>query len=171
MGELRGAKAELLAGLIWAERLWRRGSTAGLRLAGVRWSGGGVPGCLGRERARGRGKWNEGSFLELRRAHEIAVRGAAAGSGHGGGEVAAARSFGGGVAKEGEVQREGRGRRGAGARRVDASAKQRRSWSWPGATQRGGGRRGAVGGEREQRGRDRGRGKGIYLQFPKFPGT
>ena len=59
----------------------------------------------------------------------------------------------GGVAKGGEVQREGRGRRGAGARRVDASAKQRRSWSWPGATQRGGGWRGAVGGEREQRGK------------------
>ena len=74
-------------------------------------------------------------------------------SGHGGGEVAAARSFGGGVVKGGEVQREGRGRRGAGARRVDASAKQRRNWSWPGATQRGGGRRGAVGGEREQRGK------------------
>ena len=72
---------------------------------------------------------------------------------HGGVGVAAARSFGGGVAKGGEVQREGRGRRGAGARRVDASAKQRRSWSWPRATQRGGGRRGAVGGEREQRGK------------------
>ena len=52
MGELRGAKAELLAGLIWAERLWRRGSTAGLRLAGVRWSGGGGLWRLGRERAR-----------------------------------------------------------------------------------------------------------------------
>ena len=52
VGELRGAKAELLAGLIWAERLWRRGSTAGLRLAGVRWSGGGGLWRLGRERAR-----------------------------------------------------------------------------------------------------------------------
>jgi len=99
VGELRGVEAKLEVGSIWAERLWRRGSTAGLRLAGVRWSGGGVPGCLGRERARGRGKRNEGSFLELRRAREIAVRGAAAGSGHGGVAVAAARSFGGGVAK------------------------------------------------------------------------
>ena len=52
VGELRGAKAELLAGLIWAERLWRRGSTAGLWLAGVRWSGGGGLWRLGRERAR-----------------------------------------------------------------------------------------------------------------------
>ena len=53
MGELRGAKAELLAGLIWAERLWRRGSTAGLRLAGVRWSDGGVLGSGVEERAKG----------------------------------------------------------------------------------------------------------------------
>ena len=52
-GELRGIEAKLDVGSIWAERLWRRGSTAGLRLAGIRWSGGGVPGCLGRERARG----------------------------------------------------------------------------------------------------------------------
>jgi len=59
----------------------------------------------------------------------------------------------GGVAKGGEVQREGRGRRGAGARRVDASAKQRRSWSWPGATQRGGRPAHGTGGEREQRDR------------------
>jgi len=68
VGELLGVEAKLDVGSIWAERLWRRGSTAGLRLAGVRWSDGGVPGCLGRERARGRGKRNEESFLEPRRA-------------------------------------------------------------------------------------------------------
>src|SRR6185295_13233810 len=73
-GELRGVEAKLDVGSIWAERLWRRGSTAGLRLAGVRWSGGGVPGCLGREIARGRGKQNEVSFLELRRAQDGSPR-------------------------------------------------------------------------------------------------
>ena len=51
-GELRGVEAKLDVGSIWAERLWRRGSTAGLRLAGVRWSGGGGLWRLGRERAR-----------------------------------------------------------------------------------------------------------------------
>ena len=52
-GELRGVEAKLDVGSIWAERLWRRGSTAGLRLAGVRWSGGGVPGCGSTEKAKG----------------------------------------------------------------------------------------------------------------------
>ena len=51
-GELRGVETKLDVGSIWAERLWRRGSTAGLRLAGVRWSGGGGLWRLGRERAR-----------------------------------------------------------------------------------------------------------------------
>jgi hypothetical protein len=69
-GELCGTEAKLEVGSIWAERLWRRGSTAGLRLAGVRWSGGGVPGCLGRERARGRGEKIKESSLVLMRARE-----------------------------------------------------------------------------------------------------
>ena len=69
-GELRGVEAKLDVGSIWVERLWRRGSTAGLRLAGVRWSGGGVPGCLGRERARGRGEKIKESSLVLMRARE-----------------------------------------------------------------------------------------------------
>ena len=73
-GELRGVEAKLDVGSIWAERLWRRGSTAGLRLAGFRWSGGGVPGCLGRERARGRGKRNEESSLEPRHAQDGSPR-------------------------------------------------------------------------------------------------
>src|SRR6185312_1879884 len=69
-GELRGVEAKLDVGSIWAERLWRRGSTAGLKLAGVRRSGGGVPGCLGRERARGLGEKIKGSSLGLMRGRE-----------------------------------------------------------------------------------------------------
>ena len=68
---------------------------------------------------------------------------------HGGVGVAAARSFGGGVAKGGSSSARGAGSRSAWGRHV----KRRRSRTWPGATQRGGGRRGAVGGEREQRGK------------------
>ena len=52
-GELCGVGAKLDVGSIWAERLWRHGSTAGLRLAGVRWSGGGVLGSGVEERAKG----------------------------------------------------------------------------------------------------------------------
>ena len=66
---------------------------------------------------------------------------------HGGVGVAAARSFGGGVAKGGSSSARGAGSRSAWGRHV----KRRRSRTWPGATQRGGRRRGAVGGEREQR--------------------
>jgi hypothetical protein len=49
-GELRRIEAKLDVGSIWAQRLWRRGSTAGLRLAGVRWSGGGIPVWGGKQR-------------------------------------------------------------------------------------------------------------------------
>ena len=61
----------------------------------------------------------------------------------------------GGLAKGGEVQREAKGGGGGAARRVGASAKQRRSWSWPGASQRGGRAAHGTGGEREQRERQR----------------
>ena len=47
---------------------WR--GDGGFELAGVRWSGGGVPGCLGRERARGRGEKIKESSLVLMRARE-----------------------------------------------------------------------------------------------------
>jgi len=67
-GELRGVEAKLDVGSIWAERLWRRGSTAGLRLAGVRWSGGGVPGCLSGEQPKGRGEKLAGLLVVLLRA-------------------------------------------------------------------------------------------------------
>ena len=146
-GELRGVEAKLDVGSIWAERLWRRGSTAGLRLAGVRWSGGGVPGCLGRERARGRGKWNEESFLEPRRARgkgEIGVLSWAIHGGvRGGGRLDSS-----GWRGEGRGhQRDGKGRWGVSGRRVEAT----RSRRWRGeAAQSGGGRRGAVGGEKQR---------------------
>ena len=47
---------------------WR--GDGGFELAGVRWRGGGVPGCLGRERARGRGEKIKESSLVLMRARE-----------------------------------------------------------------------------------------------------
>jgi hypothetical protein len=68
VGELRGVEAKLDVGSIWAERLWRRGSTAGLRLAGVRWSGGGVPGRGVEELAKARREKKEGVLLVLMRA-------------------------------------------------------------------------------------------------------
>ena len=138
--ELRGVEAKLDVGSIWAERLWRRGSTAGLRLAGV-------PGCLGRERARGRGKRNEESFLEQRRARgkgEIGVLSWAIHGGVRGGD----RLDSSGWRGEGRGhQRDGKGRWGVSGRRVEAT----RSRRWRGeAAQSGGGRRGAVGGEKQR---------------------
>ena len=129
-GELRGVEAKLDVGSIWAERLWRRGSTAGLRLAGVRWSGGGVPGCLGRERARGRGKRNEESFLEPRRARGKGEIGVLSWAIHGG-------VRGGGRLDSSGRRGEGRGHQRAATgggegweRRVGASAKQEVA-GWP----------------------------------------
>ena len=81
-------------------------------------------------------------------ARELGVLGAAAGSPRrrrGGGRETVL----GGVAKGGSSSARGAGSRSSWGRHV----KRRRSWIWPGASQRGGGRRGAVGGEREQRGK------------------
>jgi len=68
VGELRGVEAKLDVGSIWADRLWRRGSTAGLRLTGVRWSGGGVPGRGVEELAKARREKKEEVLLVLMRA-------------------------------------------------------------------------------------------------------
>ena len=109
------------------------------RAAALFWASGAASG----QKSEGKRRLRCSGF---RSACELGVLGAAAGSGHGGGEVAAARSFGGGVAKGGSSSARGAGSRSSWGRHV----KRRRSRTWPGATQRGGGRRGAVGGEREQ---------------------
>ena len=81
----------------------------------------------------------------FRSARELGVLGAAAGSPRrrrGGGRETVL----GGVAKGGSSSARGAGSRSAWGRHV----KRRRSRTWPGATQRGGGRRGAVGGEKQR---------------------
>ena len=84
-------------------------------------------------------------------------------SGHGGGEVAAARSF------WAAWRREGR----SSAKEEGVEELLCDAWKLAGgrAAQSGGRAAHGIGGEREQRETDRGRGKETHLQFPKFPGT
>ena len=73
----------------------------------------------------------------------------------------------GGVAKGGEVQREGRGRRGASMRRVESSRREVAREGGP--ERRAGGVAPSVGGEREQRSWRKG--KRTQTKFPKTPRT
>ena len=166
--ELRGAKSELLEGLIWGGEGRRTEFNGGLGSPAFggwrRWCswvwGWGIgkqtkgTGCGAICSAQARARLRAGA---LRRAR------------HGGVAVAAARRFWarrGGVARGGGSSARGQWvQELAGAPR-EAEAKS----DLAGATQRGGGRRGAVGGEREQRETDRGGRQGPKRNFRKFQG-
>jgi hypothetical protein len=138
---VRGAKSELLEGLIWGGEGRRSEFNGGLGSPAFggwrRWCswvwGWGIgkqtkgTGCGAICNAQARARSRAGA---LRRAR------------HGGVAVAAARRFRAAWRREGAPARGGGGSRSLWRRHV----KRRRSWIWPGAIQRGGGRRGAVGG-------------------------
>ena len=109
--------------------------------------------------------WGMCSARALARRGRRALPGAV----HGGVAVAAAWAAleaAGRVARPGKLQREATGGGGGAERCVGASAKQRRSWSWPG--RRRPARRGSVAREAEQAGWGRRQGPKRYFQ--KFQG-
>ena len=88
-------------------------------------------------------------------------------SGHGGGEVAAARSFWAAWRREGRSSAKEEG-----VEELLCDAWKLAGGRWRGRAAQSGGRAAhGTGGEREQRETDRGRGKGTQTLFPKIPGT
>ena len=165
--ELRGTKAKLLVWSARAEEPQRGGPTAASS----------SPAFGGRRRCSwvwgwGIGKQTKGMVCGAICSAQARARtraGALRRARHGGVAVAAARRFWarrGGVARGGGSSARGQWvQELAGAPR-EAEAKS----DLAGATQRGGGRRGAVGGEREQRETDRGGRQGPKRNFRKFQG-
>ena len=134
IGELREAKAELARVSARAEELQRGGSTAGLSSRGFcgwrRWCSG-VLGRVTGEWVRGMERGGPpGTGAQERR--EI---GALPRAVHGGNDVAAGGALGGAWQSRGGHSERGRGRWGAQARRVGASASRR----WPGRRPRAAG--------------------------------
>ena len=155
----------LIAGSVRAERLWRRGSTAGLSSPAFKWSGGSVLSSGIGEMAKERGEKLSGVFvvrLRVRNREPRCCCGLA---------TAAARWRPLGLV--GVAWRSGEGtsarKEGGEEHQCDAWRLAGRRWRWGGGSERR--ESAALPTVRESREAGRGRRNWIYLQIPKIPGT